>query len=826
MDAAIDTHTNATPGPSITRPPRPRPSRKRYDQSTGESPSTGQRNPDQSTIGAPRRPNRPPRGAVEGSAGSGSPGGEGAPRKRAPRRRPPKPSSEPGGSTQTPETTGEGGSSATKPSRPPGARRGAKFNAGLTEGSSTPTPSSRYRNKAFTTATPAPTDLTSTLIHALRTPPYPDCPICFSPIHPAQRTWSCSPSIPVVRPEGEEQQQQQYCWTTFHVKCIGEWAAKSVKDMAEAWRARGEHGKKGDWRCPGCQAKREVVPSGAFVTRPPNLNPHVSPRHTPAETHAHARVTAGADIPVPSPATPAHVRPARSRRGCSATARRKRSSRSGVVWTREGEIYRAVPCVGGPLDYSTVEYTNASKHAIHRTHPHRVHFPQPTSHTAPAAHTPSALSPLLSIPPHPLPSHPAHIVPPPSQPAPLPAPNLTPPAGTSASQHATLARAPHAPCPSCVHAAHMPLRPHDPRPAHTVRHAAPMQLPVPAPATAVWAPTHVAHVPRSAGGGKRVPAVSFFDDEGVCVWEEDGGECEVLARRGEGVVWECLWEADDILPQHHPCPLPCHAPSTCPEDTPCQSLVTLTCPCSRIRQSVHCGRSTTFPSGSERAAPKCNNECAVAKRNARLAEALGITPETREKGERVVYHEEVLAFGRANAKFVGVVEKAFEEFVVSGKKTQVLPHMPPERRKFVHDLAAVYRMDTQMVDQEPHRSVRLLRRLDTRIPTPLVSSVIAASTPAQPSLGKLADLRAAATMPSWRAPAPPKLPSFGAAGPPPWAAAARPTSAAAGASRASGASGSGRLTSSAGVTRASTPTPAMPAAQTTAEVPDSWEDDV
>jgi transcriptional repressor NF-X1 len=29
--------------------------------------------------------------------------------------------------------------------------------------------------------------------------------------------------------------------------------------------------------------------------------------------------------------------------------------------------------------------------------------------------------------------------------------------------------------------------------------------------------------------------------------------------------------------------------------------------------------------------------------------------------------------------------------------------MPPDRRKFVHDLAAVYRMDTQMVDQEPQR---------------------------------------------------------------------------------------------------------------------------
>ena len=82
--------------------------------------------------------------------------------------------------------------------------------------------------------------------------------------------------------------------------------------------------------------------------------------------------------------------------------------------------------------------------------------------------------------------------------------------------------------------------------------------------------------------------------------------------------------------------------------------------------------------------------------------------------------------------------------------------MPENRRKFVHDvcrclyfeakactnlgsqLAAVYRMDTQMVDQEPYRSVQLFRRVDTRIPTPLLSSTISTNQ----ALGKLTDLRA------------------------------------------------------------------------------------
>lgn len=46
-----------------------------------------------------------------------------------------------------------------------------------------------------------------------------------------------------------------------------------------------------------------------------------------------------------------------------------------------------------------------------------------------------------------------------------------------------------------------------------------------------------------------------------------------------------------------------------------------------------------------------------------------------------------------------------------------------------------------MVDQEPHRSVQLIRRIDTRIPTPLLSASLA-SHDSPPVLGKLVDLRA------------------------------------------------------------------------------------
>jgi len=45
-----------------------------------------------------------------------------------------------------------------------------------------------------------------------------------------------------------------------------------------------------------------------------------------------------------------------------------------------------------------------------------------------------------------------------------------------------------------------------------------------------------------------------------------------------------------------------------------------------------------------------------------------------------------------------------------------------------------------MVDQEPHRSVQLIRRIDTRLPSPLLSAVIRQPS-TSPGLGKLGNLQ-------------------------------------------------------------------------------------
>jgi len=200
--------------------------------------------------------------------------------------------------------------------------------------------------------------------------------------------------------------------------------------------------------------------------------------------------------------------------------------------------------------------------------------------------------------------------------------------------------------------------------------------------------------------------------------------------------------------------------------------VTLSCPCGRIQQPAPCLRSSSnsnaTPSGTGNGTNstngslnppstptptplsathsfstfsreiKCTPECGIAARNARLADALGISKEVRERGavgRDVEWSPELRAFGKANPKFVEVAEKAFADFVTGDRKTTILPSMPESKRNFVTGMGEHYRVGTQAVDKEPHRSISLTRRIDSRIPHPLLSSVI------NTSLGKLADLR-------------------------------------------------------------------------------------
>ncbi|KAJ8095038.1 FKBP12-associated protein [Marasmius tenuissimus] len=212
---------------------------------------------------APRRDNKPVEGGNSRDSSKSNERGTGKGRGK----RPPNPRPHNAEEQATPEPT---------ISRPPGQgrRKGIKFGGQLTssnevksESSDTQSTSKLRRERYRRDPDPQEDDLTSNLIRGLRNPPYADCPICFNSIHPPQPTWSCSPLTPIVAEEkageiGHEDHEPQYCWTTFHLKCIKSWSEKSYNDVKAAWAARGEEGRGGEWRCPGCQGRRKVLTHG------------------------------------------------------------------------------------------------------------------------------------------------------------------------------------------------------------------------------------------------------------------------------------------------------------------------------------------------------------------------------------------------------------------------------------------------------------------------------------------------------------------------------------------------------------------------------------
>ncbi|KAG8763007.1 FKBP12-associated protein [Ceratobasidium sp. 423] len=159
----------------------------------------------------------------------------------------------------------------------------------------------------------------------------------------------------------------------------------------------------------------------------------------------------------------------------------------------------------------------------------------------------------------------------------------------------------------------------------------------------------------------------------------------------------------------------------------------------------------------------------VLRSSPRLADALGISESARfSSHNQVTWSPDLVAFtrGPANQPFVKNMEKALADFVAGDKKAHVLPHMPEVRRKILTEVAEVYRITTQLIDEEPRRSVQLIRRVDSRVPTPLLSQ---ASAPPPSRLGSLGDLRKPATVikpassggssasiaPAWRSGTPP-----------------------------------------------------------------------
>ncbi|KAF2474896.1 uncharacterized protein BDR25DRAFT_301494 [Lindgomyces ingoldianus] len=70
-----------------------------------------------------------------------------------------------------------------------------------------------------------------------------ECAICTEDVRRHSRVWSC-----------------RTCWTVFHLGCIKKWSAKEGSAAAHQQAQDGEPSPPRQWRCPGCNLPKDVLP--------------------------------------------------------------------------------------------------------------------------------------------------------------------------------------------------------------------------------------------------------------------------------------------------------------------------------------------------------------------------------------------------------------------------------------------------------------------------------------------------------------------------------------------------------------------------------------
>ncbi|KAI6093594.1 hypothetical protein F4821DRAFT_220964 [Hypoxylon rubiginosum] len=152
----------------------------------------------------------------------------------------------------------------------------------------------------------------------------------------------------------------------------------------------------------------------------------------------------------------------------------------------------------------------------------------------------------------------------------------------------------------------------------------------------------------------------------------------------------------------------CHAPYPCKEDKPCQAKSFITCDCQRRKQEVKCMATKNNPS-PQREALKCDEECLRLQRNARLADALNIDPQTHTDNH-IPYSDTTLKLFKENTQFAQTYEREYRVFAseTSQKFIRFKP-MKSQQRAFLHSLAEDFGFDSESADPEPHRHVCLFK---------------------------------------------------------------------------------------------------------------------
>jgi transcriptional repressor NF-X1 len=200
--------------------------------------------------------------------------------------------------------------------------------------------------------------------------------------------------------------------------------------------------------------------------------------------------------------------------------------------------------------------------------------------------------------------------------------------------------------------------------------------------------------------GKRLKCGTHFCNN-VC---HGPGNCEDAGVPGSHCNQPCL----KLKSCGHVDTSPCHAPSACKEDQPCQGKTFVTCECQHRKQEVKCLAAKSNPH-PERAPLKCDDECLRMQRNAKLAAALNIDPATHTD-DHVPYSDVTLEFCRDHMQWAQGYEREFRVFASDPEEKRLrFKPMKPNQRKFIHALAEDFGLDSESQDPEPHRHVSIFK---------------------------------------------------------------------------------------------------------------------
>jgi transcriptional repressor NF-X1 len=129
---------------------------------------------------------------------------------------------------------------------------------------------------------------------------------------------------------------------------------------------------------------------------------------------------------------------------------------------------------------------------------------------------------------------------------------------------------------------------------------------------------------------------------------------------------------------------------------------------------------------------ECTDFCAAAARSQQLSEALGSGGEKRTTPPGPVeYPSTLLDFYKDNKIWCTTIEETMRSFCADpAAKAKMFKPMRVELRQFVHELAEVYGLRSESLDEEPHRAVQISKTSGTFVPLTKLAHAVPASASA------------------------------------------------------------------------------------------------